>query len=364
MFSIMQTFCGGNVFTKILFTGSSSPETDFIFSPFTYIIVCRGHKAAFFGQTAARALTCGQIFAPYMTAAVRLSGSLAKSYMDCSGAIRYNKVTVDRSKNKRKGAFAMCSIGEKIAELRRERKMTQEELANMIGVSSQSVSKWENNVTMPDIVLLPIIAGIFEVTVDELFSVETKSRRDAAPVEETPLAVYDAVLETMWAWDESGGSVEKIKSNLMKNESFHSGFVSMTRGGVYADRNLALSYIADSASSAELLNSEGAAGFLNALSSPDLRTILKYQLENRGVSYTASSVAVKCGIAEENAKRALDLMVKYAIARKDTVDMGTGERIDIYSHFGDHKLTLLIYPILSLAEQLSDFKENWCGFRA
>ncbi len=258
----------------------------------------------------------------------------------------------------------MCSIGEKIAELRRERKMTQEELANMIGVSSQSVSKWENSVTMPDIVLLPIIAGIFEVTVDELFSVESKSRHDAAPVEETPLAVYDAVLETMWAWDESGGSVEKIKSNLMKNESFHSGFVSMTRGGVYADRNLALSYIADSASSAELLNSDGAAEFLNALSNSDLRTILKYQLENRGVSYTASSVAAKCGIAEENAKRALDLMVKYALARKDTVDMGTGERIDIYSHFGDHKLTLLIYPILSLAEQLSDFKENWCGFRS
>ena len=66
----------------------------------------------------------------------------------------------------------MCTIGEKIAELRKNRKMTQEELANVIGVSSQSISKWENNTTMPDILLLPIIAEIFEVTLDELFSIE------------------------------------------------------------------------------------------------------------------------------------------------------------------------------------------------
>ena len=44
--------------------------------------------------------------------------------------------------------------------------MTQEELADIIGVSSQSISKWENNVTMPDILLLPVIASFFEITLD------------------------------------------------------------------------------------------------------------------------------------------------------------------------------------------------------
>lgn len=263
----------------------------------------------------------------------------------------------------------MYSIGEKIAELRRERKMTQEELANMIGVSSQSVSKWENNVTMPDIVLLPIISGIFDVSIDELFSADAKPGKKAAPIEETPDAVYDAVIGTMWAWDESSNMhTDEVKKYLAEHRDYHTGFVSMTRGGVYADEDLALSYIADNEKSEKLLCSEGAVEFLSALADPDMRLILKYQLKNGGTSYTSSSVAAKCGIAEENAERALDLMVKYGLASKTTVDIGTSdagvaEKLDIYSHRADHKLPLLIYPILSLAEKLSDFKENWRGFR-
>lgn len=56
------------------------------------------------------------------------------------------------------------TIGEKIAEKRKAKGMTQEELAATIGVSTQSVSKWENNTNMPDIMLLPVIAEIFGVT--------------------------------------------------------------------------------------------------------------------------------------------------------------------------------------------------------
>ena len=95
---------------------------------------------------------------------------------------------------------------------------------------------------------------------------------------------------------------------------------------------------------------------------------MKYQLKNGGTSYTSSSVAAKSGITEENAERALDLMVKYRLVERTTVDIGVsdagaGERLDIYSPRANHKLPLLIYPILSLAEKLSDFKENWRGFR-
>lgn len=51
----------------------------------------------------------------------------------------------------------MKTLGERIADLRRERGITQENLAGIIGVSAQAISKWENNATMPDIMLLPII---------------------------------------------------------------------------------------------------------------------------------------------------------------------------------------------------------------
>ena len=60
-------------------------------------------------------------------------------------------------------------IGKKIKTKRRERDLTQEELANILGVSKAAVSKWENEESFPDITLLPQIAQVFHITMDELF---------------------------------------------------------------------------------------------------------------------------------------------------------------------------------------------------
>ena len=61
-------------------------------------------------------------------------------------------------------------IGNTIRKLRQERGITQEELAEQMHVSPQSVSKWETNTTTPDIALLPLLAVYFGVTIDSLFS--------------------------------------------------------------------------------------------------------------------------------------------------------------------------------------------------
>ena len=61
-----------------------------------------------------------------------------------------------------------------IVRLRRERKITQEELADSIGVTKASVSKWENRQSMPDILLLPKLASFFGVTIDELMGYEAQ----------------------------------------------------------------------------------------------------------------------------------------------------------------------------------------------
>ncbi len=62
------------------------------------------------------------------------------------------------------------SIGKRISRLRKEKAMSQETLAFKLGVSSQAVSKWENDQSCPDIALLPSLAKILEVTVDELLT--------------------------------------------------------------------------------------------------------------------------------------------------------------------------------------------------
>lgn len=60
-------------------------------------------------------------------------------------------------------------IGEKIKLLRKQKNISQEVLAQYLGVSFQAVSKWENETTMPDITLVPAIASFFGVSTDELF---------------------------------------------------------------------------------------------------------------------------------------------------------------------------------------------------
>jgi len=66
----------------------------------------------------------------------------------------------------------MTKIKLKISDLRKQKGIGQQELATVLGVSFQSVSKWETGATMPDISLLPGIAEYFNVTVDELLGLK------------------------------------------------------------------------------------------------------------------------------------------------------------------------------------------------
>lgn len=69
-------------------------------------------------------------------------------------------------------------LGLKIKELRKLRNITQQELANMLGVSYQAISRWENNITSPDITTLPILANIFNVSVDYILDVNINLNED------------------------------------------------------------------------------------------------------------------------------------------------------------------------------------------
>ncbi len=78
-------------------------------------------------------------------------------------------------------------VGERIAYYRRLNAMTQEELAKYLNVSTQAVSKWEQKITSPDIMLLPEIAKIFNVSIDELFGMKVNTE-----------PVFDLVQSVPW----------------------------------------------------------------------------------------------------------------------------------------------------------------------
>ena len=69
-------------------------------------------------------------------------------------------------------------IGNKIKQLRQKSGLTQNQLASILGVTAQAISKWENSVTMPDITLLPQIAIEFGISIDELFDLTLEQKLD------------------------------------------------------------------------------------------------------------------------------------------------------------------------------------------
>ena len=67
------------------------------------------------------------------------------------------------------------NLGNKIRELRRARNLTQEQLAASLNISPQAVSKWEMGASYPDMTMIPVIAGVFKVSLDELFDFDVKN---------------------------------------------------------------------------------------------------------------------------------------------------------------------------------------------
>ncbi|MDD7735274.1 MAG: helix-turn-helix transcriptional regulator [Bacillales bacterium] len=66
------------------------------------------------------------------------------------------------------------TFGQRLARLRKEKGFTQEDIADKINISPQAVSKWENDISSPDIQTLIKLSDIFEVSLDDLLGKEKK----------------------------------------------------------------------------------------------------------------------------------------------------------------------------------------------
>lgn len=89
------------------------------------------------------------------------------------------------------------TFGNIIVSLRKEKGMTQLELAEKMGVTDKAVSKWERDLSFPDVSSIPKLAEIFEVSVDDLMQVKTKTKEtppDKKINEIIPLALNGVAL--------------------------------------------------------------------------------------------------------------------------------------------------------------------------
>lgn len=199
------------------------------------------------------------------------------------------------------------SIGENIAVLRKNRGMTQEALASAIGVSPQSVSKWENSTNLPDIALLPILADIFGVHIDQLFGRGLSDCCSPEQVLEKGCAALLDVMGGFFGWTGEGSDKEMFdarqedyKNYLKKHEDACTSVLRSHGVVYYREERGGLLLKRPEAGWASLLKNEEAIGLLELLCIRDFRIALAEILKSRK-TFTLGTICRKCNIEDEAA---------------------------------------------------------------
>ena len=260
------------------------------------------------------------------------------------------------------------TIGKNIEDLRKNSGMTQAQLAETLGVSSQTISKWENEVTMPDIMLLPVIAGCFDITVDELYcGRKPTKKKQAIDYDDIPEMLYETVIDlTQRAWVDTvdGKDIEtekeRMKSYLAENRQVKTATFSNKRGAVVATSEIGLLHRGKA--NADQLVQEGIGRVLEFLSKSAVRRIFAYEMENMTKPITASYVAKKCDISLDEAAQALELLTEIHVNHPTDVMLDENNSVRMYALNSDESI-MYVLMILKTARLIDENKQHYFNYR-
>lgn len=228
------------------------------------------------------------------------------------------------------------TVGSVIAALRKEKSVTQEELADCVGVSAQAVSKWENG-GAPDCALLPSIADFFGVSIDALFG---RSLTDYSGVEgaltkkimATPEAEkLDLLYSLCWTmqmalFDESAGnySLETLyaseKFRGTEDSEFHhpNGYTMVGLG-----ERLPYFFLLPKTPDFEQfqLSENDFCAFFKALSDRAVFDALVLLIKQPTGKFTAKRLVEKLGISEEKANEVISVLLRYHLLFSEEIEI-------------------------------------------
>ena len=214
------------------------------------------------------------------------------------------------------------SLSENISKYRKQMGYTQEKLGELLGVTNQAVSKWESSVSFPDVMLLPKIADVLGITLEELYGIEKTSPVERVRADSFPKAANDHLIE--YFVRQSGirfvftGSEEENlayhKKKLYETTDCVLGCISDEAGAVFASGDI--SYINTdykTAGSENIFVKREIASVLNRFSDPTVRQLLAYMYkesfsdkETNNKRFLVTSVAKDCGLSEEDTFEAFE----------------------------------------------------------
>ena len=265
----------------------------------------------------------------------------------------------------------MNTLSEKIAELRKAAPMTQEEFAERLGVSPQAVSRWENSITMPDILLLPLIAEVFNVTIDDLFS-ESKVSSKTISFKDMPKATYKAVLRTLCRCEADRFADMDGEKSVERFMQLHDDGINAQIGigpcydkadSLYVTQDIAVAYLREKNAADELFDDEITAQLFAALSNRTFRKALAH-LYGKNHSVTRAFLKSKIGSDECEVQNALDHLIKLRLVSETEIDDGNGGTVKVFIPCPRARISLILIPMLKLAKCFTDNNNDWEGLMA
>ncbi len=257
----------------------------------------------------------------------------------------------------------MDMLAMNIARLRRERGMTQEALAEVIGVSAQTISKWENSATCPDVALLPVIADVFGVTIDALYGRDSDYPNVSA---ETAVdAVMEAVRKTIVALihvpELDGTFAEHLNQykKAMQHDKQRS-VIENDRDVLYFREKLgALALRKPEDGWNSLFARQENLDILRLAADEDFRRAMQVIISRRMLTFTIPSLAKAAGT--EDAQR-LEAMLQSStlFARRELMLDETP--LVYYELTGGESKLFLLYAVMAFAQEFAEHQSVHCCF--
>ncbi|MBQ8372248.1 MAG: helix-turn-helix transcriptional regulator [Clostridia bacterium] len=248
----------------------------------------------------------------------------------------------------------MALLNENLANLRRKNKLTQEELGERLGVSAQSISKWENNISMPDICLLPLIAETLGVSIDELFGFG--NGRTPIAADDFPEKVHAQLLENIASWFGESDAANKFKEYTDKRFENAACAIFTRDGAVFENKSIGIVFPKAPEEAIKLLGDSDAREFLSLLQDPVILRVIEHLALARQFA-TVASISAKCTLPEDAVHDALERIKRYQLVRNQTVDL-EDESIEIWRIQRTHAL-FFVYSIIQIAKHASQPVDNY-----
>ena len=256
-------------------------------------------------------------------------------------------------------------IGNTIARLRRERGMTQEALAEVIGVSAQTISKWENSTYCPDVALLPVIADVFGVTVDALFGRETvhASVTPEQAIEQVIESAREAFVSACYEPERDGRFEEQLATyrRAMTLDERHRSVIESDRDVLYFREALGVMALRHPETGWNALFArEDVADYMRLMADGDFRRAMQVIISRRMLTFTLPSLAKQCGVAESTALGEKLLASGLFAQRELMIDESP---LTYYEMTMGESRLFLLYATLAFTQELVDYQGvHYCFF--